>query len=368
MNKLSILLTFLLISTFSIAQKYEFTTIKDIEANPVISQGNTGTCWSFSTTSFLESEIIRITGKPIDLSEMFTVRNTYPKKGYNYFMRQGKAQFGEGGLAHDVINSAREFGLVPQSVYSGKMDGTDKFDHSKMEADLEALVKKAVETPKEMASTWKADFETILKKYMGDAISSFTYENKTYNPQEFLAFTKLNLDDYVTLTSFTNDAFYKKVILDIPDNFSYGSSYNIPLDEFIFTIDYAINKGFTIALDADVSEKTFSGKNGIAVIPENENDNLTILTQIMPEKNISQEFRQIEFENFNTTDDHLMHIVGKVKDQNGNIYYKVKNSWGTTSGKEGYIYMSVAYLKLKTISILLNKDGISPKTRNILKI
>jgi bleomycin hydrolase len=368
MNKFSILLTFLAISSFSFAQTYEFTTVKDLEANPVISQGNTGTCWSFSTTSFLESEIIRQTGKHIDLSEMYNVRNTYPKKAYNYVMRQGKAQFGEGGLAHDVINSARDFGLVPQQAYSGKIEGTEKFDHSKMEVELENLVKKVVENPKDLATTWKVSYENILSNYMGNNVYEFTYDGKKYTPKEFLASTKLNLDDYVTLTSFTHQPFYSKFILDIPDNFSNGSFYNIPLDEFIFNIDYAINNGYTIALDVDVSEKTFSGKNGIAVIPDNEADEKTILTEIKPEKSVSQEFRQAEFENFDTQDDHLMHIVGKVKDQKGNVYYKVKNSWGTTSGKDGFVYMSVPYIQLKAISILLHKDGMSPKTRNTLQL
>ena len=368
MNKFSILLTFLAVSLSLNAQTYQFTTVKDIEANPVISQDNTGTCWSFSTTSFLESEIIRQTGKQIDLSEMYNVRNTYPKKGYNYFMRQGNAQFGEGGLSHDVINCARDFGLVPQSAYSGKTDEKAKYDHSKMEVELKELLKKAVASPKEMSRTWKNDYEKILSNYMGNNVTSFIYEGKKYTPQEFLTMTKLNMNDYVTLTSFTNEPFYKEFILDIPDNFSNGTFYNLPLDEFMFNIDYAIKNGFTIALDVDVSEKTFSGKDGIAVIPDNDADMKSILTEIKIEKKITPEFRQAEFENYDTTDDHLMHIIGKVKDQKGNEYYKVKNSWGKTSGKQGFVYMSIPYLQLKTISVLMHKDGMSPKTRNSLQL
>ncbi len=367
MNK-SFITFFAIVSfVFGYSQSYEFTSIKDIEANPVISQGNTGTCWSFSTTSFLESEIYRITGKFIDLSEMYNVRYTYNKKGWNYVMRQGKAQFSEGGLAHDVINSAKEFGLVPQEVYSGKIDENSKFDHSEMAKELEAIVKKAVESIDKFPN-WSSDYDAVLSKYMENPLTTFTVNSKNYTPQTFLVQTKLNLNDYVTITSYTHEPFYKNFILNIPDNFSNGSMYNLPLDEFIFNIDYAINKGFTVALDADVSEKTFFANEGMAVIPENEADVKVIATEIKKEKEISQEFRQQEFENYHTTDDHLMHIVGKVKDQKGNFYYKVKNSWGTTAGKDGFVYMSIPYIKLKAISVLVHKDGLSPKTRNVIKI
>ncbi|MBL7869362.1 MAG: aminopeptidase [Flavobacterium lindanitolerans] len=351
------------------SQKYEFQTIKDIEATPVISQDITGTCWSFSSTSFLEAEIIRTTGRKIDLSEMYNVRNTYPKKAWNYVMRQGKAQFGEGGLNHDVINSAMQFGIVPLTAYSGLVGNATKHDHSKMVKELEDLLKKYADPSKKLDPKWKTEVEAILDKYMGANVTEFTYDGKKYTPKSFLEMTKLNLKDYVTITSFTNEPYYKTFILDIPDNFSNGSFYNMPLDEFVQNVDNALDKGYTLALDADVSEKTFSGKNGIAVIPENEADEKTILTEIKPEKNITPEFRQQEFENFNTTDDHLMHIVGKVKDQKGNIYYKVKNSWGSKNlGNDGYIYMSVPYLRLKAISVLLHKDGLLKKTKKELGV
>lgn len=365
-NILSIALLTIAFSAYS--QKYEFQTIKDIEATPVISQGQTGTCWSFSSTSFLEAEIIRISGKQIDLSEMFNVRHTYPKKAWNYVMRQGKAQFSEGGLNHDVINSAQKFGIVPISAYSGLTGNATILDHSKMVGELEALLKPYTDPSKKLDPKWKKEVSDILDKYMGADISEFTYEGKKYTPKSFLEMTKLKLDDYVTISSFTHEPFYKKFILDIPDNFAYGSFYNLPLDEFIQNIDNALDKGYTLALDADVSERTFSAKSGVAVIPENEADNKAILTEIKKEKNITPEFRQQEFENFNTTDDHLMHIVGKLKDQKGNIYYKVKNSWGTDNGNGGYVYMSVPYMKLKAISVLVNKNALNNKTKKELGI
>lgn len=347
------------------AQKYEFQTVTDISCTPVVSQGQTGTCWSFSSTSFLEAEIIRTTGKKIDLSEMYNVRHTYPKKAWNYIMRQGNAQFGEGGLNHDVINSAMDFGIVPQSAYPGLVNGQTAYNHGKMVAELETLVKANAKKPE---AGWQQKVTAILDADMGKDITEFTYEGKTYTPKSFLAMTGLKLNDYVTVTSFTHRPFYSTFILDIPDNFAYGSFYNMPLDEFVKVVDDALAKGYTVALDADVSEKTFSGQTGVAVIPENDADSKAILTEIKPEKNVTQEFRQSEFENFNTTDDHLMHIVGKLKDQKGNIYYKVKNSWGSNTANGGFVYMSLPYLKLKAISVMVSKDAIDGGLRKKLGI
>ena len=336
MNKSIFYVAFLLFSCVGFSQTYEFHTIKDIEATPVISQDQTGTCWSFSTTSFLEAEIIRLTGKQIDLSEMYNVRNTYLDKAENYVMRQGKAQFGEGGLSHDVINSARKYGLVPETSFIGKVNADEIYNHDKMVAELEAVVKKAVaQTPKKYPE-WKTDYAAILDTYMGkfnqdDKIASsqpaidgskINYEGKSLTPRQFLKTTKLNLDDYVTITSFTNEPFYSKFILSIPDNFANGDFYNLPLDEFIQNIDNALDNGFTVALDADVSEATFSKKQGLAVIPADENDTASILTEIKPEKKVTPKYRQAEFENYDTQDDHLMHIVGKVDDQKGKLSRK----------------------------------------------
>lgn len=367
MKKILFSIGLLSITYGSYSQTYVFQNIKDIEANPVISQDNTGTCWSFATTSFLEAEIIRLTGKHIDLSEMYNVRNTYPKKAWNYVMRQGKTQFGEGALAHDVINSARDFGVVPQSVYTGKLNADDKYNHAEMTAILEAMLKTYVSNPgKKLSPQWKEAINAVLDVYLGKNITEFTYEGKKYTPKSFMEVTKLNLNDYVTISSYTNEPYYKPFLLDIPDNFSNGTFYNLPLDEFVQNIDNAIDNGYTIALDSDVSEATFSGKIGVAAVPEKDEDTKLILTEIKPEKNITPEYRQAEFENLDTQDDHLMHIVGKVKDQTGKVYYKVKNSWGVKNGKDGFVYMSVSYLKLKSISVLLHKDGLIKTTKTKL--
>lgn len=371
MQKLFIFFGIVFISTFLTAQEaYKFTKVIDLDATDVISQGRTGTCWSYATSSFLESEIIRLTGKQIDISEMFSVRNTYPKKADNFVMRQGKAQFSEGALAHDVLNSVRDFGLVPVETYSGLFGTDTNHNHAEMVAILTSMLEIYIKNPgKNLSSRWKSSFEATLDVYMGDNISDFTYEGKEYTPLQFSEMLKINADDYVSITSFTNAPFYSEFILNIPDNFSNGSFYNIPVNDLISTINNALENGFTVALDCDVSEKTFSSKDGVAVIPANSANNKKALQGIYPEKEITQGFRQHEFENFNTTDDHLMHITGTVKDQNGAIYYMVKNSWGTDPNRttyDGYVYFSEAYVKLKTISITLHKDGVPREVKSKL--
>jgi bleomycin hydrolase len=362
----------LLTGTASAQQPYKFTELIDLKATPVISQGRTGTCWSFSSTSFLESEIIRLTGKQIDLSEMYTVRNTYPAKAENYVMRQGKAQFSEGGLAHDVINSVEKYGLVPQEAYSGLFGAEENHNHAELVAVLEAMVKTYVDNPgRKLSKNWDEAIDAVLNVYLGKKPETFTYDGKQYTPMSFLEMTKIEPKDYVTLTSFTHQPFYSSFILNIPDNWSYGSMYNLPLDEMMATIDNALENGYTVELDCDVSERTFSSKDGVAVIPKDTENNIKALQGIYPEMKISQEFRQDEFENFTTTDDHLMHITGILKDQNGTKYYKVKNSWGTDESRNangGYVYFSEAYMRLKTISVMIHKDAVPKNTAKKLNL
>lgn len=353
-------------------EAYKFTDVIDLEATPVISQGRTGTCWSFSTSSFLESEIIRLTGKEIDLSEMYTVRNTYPNKAENFVMRQGKAQFSEGGLAHDVLNSVRDYGLVPNDAFSGLFENQSNHNHAEMVAVIKSMLTTYVDNPgRKLSKKWRTAVDAVLDIYLGKNVNSFTFEGKTYTPQSFLEMTKINPDDYVNITSFTHADYYSNFILNIPDNWSYGSFNNVPLDEMMATINHALENGFTVELDCDVSERSFSSKDGVAVIPLSPANNKKALQGIYPEKKITQDFRQDEFENFTTTDDHLMHITGMVKDQNGTVYYKVKNSWGTDPERtthNGYVYFSESYMRLKTISITLHKEGLTDTTKQNLKL
>lgn len=364
-NFLFLLAILFVIPILNAQQPYQFTSVIDLETTPVISQGTTGTCWCFSSTSFLESEIIRITGNQIDLSEMYTVRNTYPKKAENFIMRQGKAQFDEGGLAHDVINSVREFGLVPQEVYDGLSEENSGHNHAELAAVLKNMVNTYVANPAgKLSVNWKKAIENVLDAYLGSNPTTFLYEGKTYSPQSFVSLTQLNPEDYITITSFSHAPFYSNFILNIMDNWSNGAMYNLPLNEMMDVIDYALEQGYTVELDCDVSESTFSSKDGVAVIPAQFENNIKALQGVYPEMQITQSYRQQEFENYSTTDDHLMHITGTLKDQNGTIYYKVKNSWGTDATRNahgGYVYFSESYMRLKAISIMVHKDAVPKK-------
>lgn len=362
------LLYILLFSTaLGFSQSYQFKTTIDIETTEVISQGSTGTCWSFSASSFFESEIMRLTGKQIDLSEMYSVRHTYSNKAWNYVMRQGKAQFSQGGLGHDVTNSMAENGIVPNSIYSGLKDGEEKHNHSKLADSLKTILNAYLKDTKNYSSNWMDDVSEVLDYYLGPDITSFKYEGVQYTPQSFLEMAKIIPEDYLTITSFTHQPYYSNFILNIPDNFSNGTFYNVPLDTMIKVINHALKNGFSIELDCDVSEKTFSSKHGIAVIPASESQDA--LLNVGPEKIITPDYRQQEFENFNTTDDHLMHITGMLVDQNGTKYYKVKNSWGSDStrvARDGYIYMSEAYMRLKSISVMIHKDAVPQEVQSKL--
>ncbi len=367
----NILIAAVLAGTFALGQEteYKFTKVIDLTPTPVLSQGQTGTCWSFSTTSFLESEVKRITGKDVDLSEMYAVRMTYPDKAFNYVYRQGKAQFSEGGLSHDVINAVARHGMEPSEAYLGMTPGKENFDHSELVKNLSVELDSIVGNPKKfLKDGWMNSINTTLDKYMGAAPAKFSYEGKEYTPESFAKELKIHPEDYVTLTSFTHHPAYSKFILEIPDNFSNGSYYNLPLDEYIETLNQALANGFTVALDTDVSEKTFSAQSGMAIWPS-EGDKKDYFKTILPEKWVTPEERQKSFEDYSTEDDHLMHITGMVKDQLGNQYYDVKNSWGTKNlGNDGHVYMSVPYIRMKSIAYTIHKDALSKELRKKLGI
>lgn len=358
-----LLLSFLFfIAGFSLLQAkennpYHFESIYSVPADSVISQGKTGTCWSFSTTSFLESEIYRKTHQWTDLSEMYNVRMLYLVKLANYIGRQGAAQLDEGGLSHDVLISFRKFGTVPETVYSGLVDGEKNYNHTALIKAIRLLGKNAVSNAT-IRLHWKESADSILNKFMGQPPVHFEWQGKTYTPATFAATLPINPKDYVEFTSFGFQPYYSKFILSIPDNYNNGSYWNVPLDSLTAIIDEALSKGFSVALDCDVSEKTFIRKpEQIAVYPENKEADF--IHHIVAEKWISPEQRDSDFWAYKTTDDHLMHIIGLYKDQLGNQYYKVKNSWGTDYAGKGYWMMSKAYIRAKTIGIMVDKSAVS---------
>ncbi len=352
---------------------YKFTSIIDVDATSVKSQGRTGTCWSFSTSSFVESEILRKTGKMVDVSEMYNARESYERKAENYILRSGKAQFGEGGLAHDVMNNIRENGIVPNDLYDKTKEEKGYYDHSKLVKELEYLVHSVVHNKDSLKMDWHQMINTTLDNYFGKEPHKFVIAGKTYSPRKYRDYLKINPADYITITSFTHHEFHKPFVLEIPDNYANGAMYNLRLDEMMQTLENVVRKGYSVALDVDVSEATFNAKAGMAILPKESVEKLKtngkLFKVITPEQKITAEYRQKEFYNGDTTDDHLMHITGLLKDQAGNLYYKVKNSWGSKNlGHGGYVYMSVPYLRLKMISFMVNKEALDAKLKTTLDL
>ena len=343
--KKSILFSFFLAATtFSVCAQ-QFSVVKDNAHGNVENQCKTGTCWSFATTSFIESEIIRKGNKPVDLSEMYNVRLTYPKKAESYVRFQGKQQFGPGGLSHDVLSIIEEFGIVPEEAYSGFVNGATTYDHGTLDEKLNNIVVNAVNAT---TDGYQKSVVGILDNEIGVAPTEFKYNGTLYTPASFRDAMKINAKEYVCLTSFTHHPFYSSFVLEVPDNWAKKAYYNLPLDEFQRVADFALGKGFTIAWDADVSEKTFDARKGFAFVESFQN-----------EPKIDQVRRQEAFDSFETTDDHLMHITGTGKDEKGNAYYLVKNSWGTEDlGNEGFQYISVPYFRYKTVCMIVHKDAI----------
>jgi len=363
MTKIILNILVFIFSMHLIAQEYQFETLIDLETSEIKSQGQTGTCWSFATSSFLESEIYRITGKQIDIAEMYLVRNTYENKAWNYVMRQGKTQLSEGGLAHDVLNAVADYGLVPQSVYKDVFDNTQVYNHETVVLEIKTILDAYIKNDTQSEyPNWQSAITPVLDKQIGENPNVFVYDNQTFSAELFKEYSKIIPENYISITSFTHQKPYSKFVLNIPDNFSNGSFYNVTLDELVSITKKALEKGYSLSLDVDVSEKSFSAKHGLAILPAASTNLEKAWNEINPEVSVSDTYRQSEFENYNTTDDHLMHITGLVKDQLGNQYFKVKNSWGNTSnrvGNNGYIYMSIPYFKLKSISILLHKDALN---------
>jgi bleomycin hydrolase len=347
----------------------EFFDVKTLKTTSVKNQAMTGTCWCFATTSLVESEEIRKDKNEIDLSEMFTVRNIYIEKAKNYILRNGKAQFGEGGLGHDEIRAVGTYGAMPLSEYSGLLNGQRNYNHQKLYNELKEYLD-SVLRKQPISGNWLDGYIKILDDNLGAPPKEFTYNGKTYNPVSFAKeVLHFNSDDYVNLTSFTHQPYYKPFILQVPDNFSNGSFYNLPLNEFIQVVKDAVNKGYTVAWDADVSNKGFMQGSGLALYFDNNSSYSR--DQVDPdtkEANYDATTRQELYENLTTQDDHLMHITGVEKSKNGKTFFVVKNSWGKVGPYEGYINVSEAYFAINTISVVIPKAALSKETVEKLKL
>ena len=360
-------------------QGYQFTEVVTVPATPVKNQAATGTCWCFATTSFMESELLRMGKGTYDLSEMFIVRQKYMNQLQDNYLRRGDGNIGQGSLSHTFMNAYRQVGIVPEEVYTGINYDSERHNHSEMVRYMHAIADVAVKTKARSPEYYKL-VDNLFDTYLGKLPEKFTYKGKEYTPKSFAESLGLNMDDYIELTSFTHHPYYVKFDVEVPDNWEHSLMYNLPLDEMMETVDYALTSGYTVCWDGDVSEKGFSFTNGVAINPEvkkvedlsntdrarfeklGEKERLEEVFKFerpYPEINVTPEVRQAGFESFVTTDDHLMHVTGITKDQNGTKYYITKNSWGTDRNKfGGYLNMSESFVRAKTIYVMVHKDAI----------
>jgi bleomycin hydrolase len=371
MQKIALSLLLAVFATAIFAQKqeaYEFKDIKRVAATPVKSQDKTGTCWAFSTASFLESEALRLGKSETNLSEMFVVRHIYRQKCENYVRRQGTTQFGEGGLAHDLLNAVKQYGIAPESAYPGRKDVSKPFNHSQLEKDLKGMCDEFVKQGKasNLSEKWLAQVDSVLDAEFGKVPLQFEVGGTLFTPVSYRDFLDIKADNYVTVTSFTHHPFFEKFILEVPDNWANGVFYNLPLDDLMRTLNYALQQGYSVEWDADVSNTGFSAANGVAIVPEKDwaersvAERQSAFKMWEPEKKITQAYRQQLFDRQETTDDHLMHIVGALDEAHGGDFFAVKNSWGEISDLKGYVNVSDAYMRLNTISFTLHKNALPP--------
>ena len=369
---------------------YQFTDIKRLPATSVKDQARAGTCWSWSGISFFESEMIRMGKEPIDLSAMYIVRHAYSDKATKFVRLHGSMNFAVGGAFCDVMHVIKNYGIVPMDVYKGLNYGEPNHAFGEIDDVLAGYVNAAIINSNKKVSTARIKgFDGILDAYLGEEPEKFEYKGKEYTPRTFAdEVVGLNMDDYVSLTSFTHHPFYSQFAIEVPDNWLWGMSYNLPINELAQVMSNAIDNGYTFAWASDVSERGFqTSQPGVAVVPTTDTKEMSgaeiakweampkgnqtpdaFRQGPAPEKEITQEMRQQEFDNYLTTDDHGMHVIGKAKDQNGTVYYIVKNSWNQYNKFGGYFYASEPFMKYKTMNIIVHKNAIPKDIRKKLGI
>ncbi len=368
---------------------FKFETVKEIKVTSVKDQYRAGICWSFAATAFIEAELLRMEKGEYDLSDAFIVRKSYEKKVEKYVRMHGNTNFGSGGAFHDAFYVIDNFGIMPEENYKGLEYGETNHVHGELDAVLKAYVETVIKNKnKKISTAWFNGLNGILDAYLGENPEKFNVNGKEYTPKTFASELGINSDDYVSIASYTHHPFYESFILEIPDNWMWKESYNVPMNEMMEIIDNSINNGYTVAWGADVSEKSFKWSMGVAIVPEEDRPDLDGLERAkweemsarerekllyefkkpVAEKEITQEMRQIAFDNYQTTDDHAMLITGIAKDQNGKKYYIVKNSWNTTNPYKGYFYASENFVEYKTVNYVVHKNTIPQHIKDKLGI
>ena len=365
----------------SAQEGYKFTDQKVVKTVPITNQYKSGTCWCYSTLSYLEEEIMAVGGEQMTLSQMWVVRHAYFDKAVKYVRLHGNLNFAVGGAAHDVTEMIAKYGIVPREVYTGQNYGTELPEFNEIDDVLKAYVEAIIKNGNgKLTPVWQDGLNAILDTYFGKRPETFTYKGKEYTPKSFAESLPIKMEDYIEFSSYTHHPFYSTFILEVPDNWMWHSMYNLPVGEMMQVLDAALEAGRPVAWGTDVSEKGFSRTKAIGVIPEEVEKNsigsdaerwgkltdaekqamINNLEGPMKEKTITQEMRQEAYDNYLTTDDHGMVIVGTATDQEGNPFYKVQNSWGESGPYKGFYYFSRPFVEYKTMDIMVNKN-IVPK-------
>ena len=347
---------------------YQFTETVNVKHTPVDNQGSSGTCWCFAGIGFVEAEIQRLYGKEFNLSEMYVVRNAWSEKVSKFVRMHGNSTLSQGGEVCDVLYMIDKYGMMPEADYSGKVIGEERHMHSEMNEVISSLARAVIKNGnKKISPAYPKALQGVLDAYLGDVPENFTIDGKKYTPKSFAEAYPLDPANYVEICSFASEEYHKPCIVEIPDNWTWTPAYNMPLDELMQAVDYALEHGYTVGWAQDVSNLGFSRKEGVGIVPEDPKDP-QLWKEIVAEKKITDEDHQKAYDNWDVGDDHSMLVVGIAKDQNGNKYYKIKNSWGPTGPNEGYWYCSESYVRLYTIFFTLHKDALSKTMKKDLGI
>ena len=364
------------INNASANSTFEFKEVINLESTSVKNQGSAGTCWSYSGNSFIESEMIKNGKKPVDLAEIFTARQVYLMKAKNYILFNGNLALGDGGETHDVMNVFKTYGAMPQELYTYEDYGKGTIKSAEFQAEFKTILDAYIQnTDPNKGASWVTDVNKMFDEKLGKLPETFVYNGKEYTPKTFAKeVVGVDANDYMEFSSYKDTPYYTQMVLPVPDNWSFDRVYNVPMVEMTDIIDYSLSKGYTVAWSSDVSEVYFSWRNGVAQVPNLDNiyditleQKKVIFDGPIKEKEVTEDLRLEGLYSLTTTDDHAMHIVGLVKDQTGKEYYKVKNSWGETNDKKGYLYVTKAYVQLKSTGILLNKNGVPKSTKSKLQ-